>query len=1487
MIYVLPHIHILTNYSIKQQSASESEQFLKQICVGLQNSCIMPQSVCTFNMQPGFLLLGELPSGLDLRVQRLASICNFALRRIKSGSSPLGEIQDVEILVSWGIDTDQLLQQCDAIKKQIGETPLFWINEASIDPGIQEKISAAYCDGFLGIAELESTIADIYKLDELTQLAELSGLQINHKYKSMGIRFPRGSSRRQIHDVYGMLDPTQKVDFHGYYPLLFDQGCTKRCSHCAILSREGFRKGIALSKRLELVEHLCHTQRIRKFNFQDHEMNADLDLLRSFCEQIVEREYKLSFKASFQFKPMRENLFNLLHEAGLEQVTLTLFSGSDRVLYHNNIDARIPQMRKNLRQFHSVGISVNLKIYVGLPGEQYVDFFRTLEFLRQNSRYIKSVETVKLTPLEPNSPLYRAASQSSIKLDPGEVHSWVKQEKDHLNDLTARKQKRLFMLRYVQMLGLHSLPVDTHTDLSIIQKLKSQYDQSKVDVTLVNCPPWGYLNPPVGVAKVSSYIRHHGRTTRILDYNSRFYLEYEEMQRLWHVENKSYWSSDRTFDVIRYIYDHDIERAVEEILDQDSKVIGFSCVDPKERMTVEFIKRLRERCSDLTIILGGPVCGTSEYRNIFFDKLGDKGIDVYVVGEGEDTMLEILERVDRGESLKGTPGTVESDEDGNWHFAPARPNVDIWNAPITTYEEFDLKDYSCQELIVEWSRGCIGTCAFCKAKVLDGKFRSYNPESVVQALKHYVEEYGITKFTVSDLAVNGNWKLLEKVCDKIIESGLEIEIRAQGIPRRQMKLPILKKMKQAGFVEVQWGVESGSDKVLKAMDKDWMFTIDEAQQVVRDCYTAGIKTCMFCMVGYPTEEEEDFQKTYDFIDRNAEYLDMVKSVNSLHIITDTPVHHKAVDFGVSLPEENYHFLWEMPGNTHEIRQERVKRLLDLVKIKGLECLETNYLEGRQFVLLEDYKTRYIPMDERVNLLRRDINTLIDYRMNKQEEWDEIENPRDSFLDKNRDLVGVTQGKLAIVAPKTVEIDLSNNCNFNCVGCWCHCDHLQELKTPAQRKKNHLDFETLKGLVKDLAENGTQTIQLAGPGEPFTHPRIMDIIRYIKGNGLQLHIITNFSFITHAMAQELIDLNVDQLTCSLWAGSPETFVKTHPNQTVETFQKIKEVLTFIGMNKKYNYYPRIKIYNVISNLNSDDLENMLDFGLVVRADTMEFTVVDTVPGKTDFLALDTDDLEKIETAFKKITLQATYPDPPGRKHLKGLSEDQLEEHYEVNAKFFTDMGDYQGFEYEPLNKIMTCRAGLANERMEHDPFERCSNVFFFNQDSCKSCKYVDTCEVDKKDFSIKTRFFAVLGFGSFMRRARLSVKERNQNQSVNLKKPVSEELPSTPLVDTMPCTIGWTYSRITTDGNVIPCCKGYEKPLGNLYQNHFKHIWNDHPYQEFRDKAKNLNKSDIYFQEIGCYKACDNVGHNLEVVKRLNNLKPRESKWLSDAARQTS
>jgi len=1431
------------------------------------------------------LLLGNPAPSPRLRIQNFSKVHNLTVQKISLPLSIDLEIADFYVLFGLGISLTDQLEAGRSIKALIGETPLFFANETSLDPRVRAKIPTSVCDGFIALNELESTIHDMLVCARLTDLADVSGVTINQKRQVVAIS-PRKPKTHHLPAEHLRANLTDQMDSFGYYPVLNSLGCSERCHHCNILSREGFRRQMSTEELATLAVSLNREQGVRKISFLDQDFNQDHESLRLFSEKLIESNCGIEWKAGFFFREFSETLVTLLKESGLKEAHFVIFSGSDRVLKRNNIKQTVKLIRNTLRQFFSSGIVVRLKVMVGLPYENWVDYHRTLAFLESVRPLVHEVQEIRSISMEANSFYSRRHEEFGIQINPGDYTGWVRQERDHLNDHSSRIMKQAFIEHRLKGMGLfHKKGISEQYDLFEMQKRYDEFKASRKDISLVTCPPWGYLNPPVGIAKLAGYLNSKGRTCAVFDFNVDLYLKYEDFQRLWHVENKSYWSNDLTFDVIRSIYDQDIDEAIDQILDINTDLIGFSAVDPKERMTIEFMQRLRENHSELTIILGGQVCGTKEYRHIFFDKLGPGGVDCYVVGEGEDTLMDILTALDNSQSLKDIPGTCHVDTNGEWTFAPSRPKVDLWNLPITTFEEFDLSKYSCQELLLEWSRGCIGTCSFCKAKVLDGKFRSYSPEHVVESLRYYVGNYGIRKYTICDLAVNGNWKLLEKTCDAIIESGIKVELRAQGIPRRQMKLPLLQKMKAAGFVEMQWGVESGSDKVLKAMDKDWMFTIAEAQEVIRNSHVAQIKTCMFCMVGYPTEEEEDHRMTYDFIDRNAEYLDMVKSVNSLHIITDTPIHHKAQEFGLVLPERDYHYLWSMPGNTHEIRQKRVKELLDLIKIKNLECVETNFLEGRQYEMVKDYREEYVPMDEKIARLRKDINQLIDYRMNQAEQWEGDDNPREEFLANHRDLLGVIHGKQAFVGPKIVEIDLSNNCNFNCVGCWCHCDHLEELKTPAQKRKNFLPLETIQGLIKDLADLGTKTIQLAGPGEPFTHPQIMDIIRYIKGNGLELHIITNFSYIDFPVAQELMDLRVDSLTCSLWAGSEEAFLRTHPNQTAKAFHDIKNILTFFGNNKKYNRYPRIKIYNVINHLNATDIENMVQFGREVRADTMEFTVVDTVPGKTEFLSLTLDDVKIIEEQFSRVSASATYPDPPGHKHLAGLSKEQMEEHYELHAKFFTDMGDYQGFDYEPVNKVMTCKAGVSNERMVHDPEWLCANVFYFPSQGCMSCSQFNECQIDKQDFSIKTRFFAVLGFGSFIRRARASAVERSRKEGRGREVAKLNLLPATPFVDTLPCTIGWSYSRITTSGDVIPCCKGYNKPLGNLYENHFKHIWNDHKMREFRFRAKNISKGDAYFEPIGCYKACDNVGNNMEIHKRLKKLKPRELSWLQEEAKR--
>jgi MoaA/NifB/PqqE/SkfB family radical SAM enzyme len=81
------------------------------------------------------------------------------------------------------------------------------------------------------------------------------------------------------------------------------------------------------------------------------------------------------------------------------------------------------------------------------------------------------------------------------------------------------------------------------------------------------------------------------------------------------------------------------------------------------------------------------------------------------------------------------------------------------------------------------------------------------------------------------------------------------------------------------------------------------------------------------------------------------------------------------------------------------------------------------------------------------------------------------------------------------------------------------------------------------------------------------------------------------------------------------------------------------------------------------------------------------------------------------------------------------------------------------------------------------------------------------------------------------------------------------------VNQVPCYTGWIFTRILADGNVAPCCRGVNKIMGNINTKDFCKIWLSDKYNEFRAKARYLDKTDPYFWEIGCMKMCDNLMHN--------------------------
>ena len=460
--------------------------------------------------------------------------------------------------------------------------------------------------------------------------------------------------------------------------------------------------------------------------------------------------------------------------------------------------------------------------------------------------------------------------------------------------------------------------------------------------------------------------------------------------------------------------------------------------------------------------------------------------------------------------------------------------------------------------------------------------------------------------------------------------------------------------------------------------------------------------------------------------------------------------------------------------------------------------------------------------------------------------------------------GIGNGKKAFRGPHIVQIDLTDKCNNTCIGCWIHSPLVRRKEVFANGGKQ-LPFRMVKKLIKDLYSMGTREIILSGSGEPFLYPEIKEVIGVIKSKNIYLNIITSAASINEEIAELLVKSKVDLITASIWAGNSETYTLTHPGKTEADFEKVADNLTRLSFYKKKrgSLKPHLKLYNVICSKNSNDIEGMVEFAKRVDGDSIEFQVIDIIYGKTDILSLTATDREEIARQLERIRERSDLV-PFNAPRRTALDEFTKEE--------FLDFGkiwkDYQEeFYASQYSNSLTCKKGceISDKRIIVSESTSTKDthpaVFWYKLKSpvCGSCTEKVNCLDNKAAISVK--LLNILGIGSFLRRLFCS----------DLEKGIYEEQ-----VNAVSCYMGWYYARVLTDGNVIPCCKAAELPLGNLHKTDFSRIWHSSSYEEFRFKAKNLPKSDKYFSKLNCIKSCDNWGMNLGIEKTIKEFAGKDA-----------
>lgn len=264
------------------------------------------------------------------------------------------------------------------------------------------------------------------------------------------------------------------------------------------------------------------------------------------------------------------------------------------------------------------------------------------------------------------------------------------------------------------------------------------------------------------------------------------------------------------------------------------------------------------------------VCGGVHSTAVPIETLKALNVDCVVMGEGEYTIKELCETELSESKLKGVRG-IAYRYNGKIRMNESRELIEnLDELPFPARRLLDFDRYLVYDLIrgtyrgkhttIIASRGCPYRCIYCSSHLIFGrKVRRRSADSVLDEVEYLIENYGIKGvwFVDDTFTIGKNWVL--NFCKRIRERKLRFEWGCQARVNTVSE-EMLKAMKKAGCIQLDFGVESGSNKVLKVLKKDIdTDTIKGAFKLARRC---GLRTLATFMVGNPEETKEDIEKTY-------------------------------------------------------------------------------------------------------------------------------------------------------------------------------------------------------------------------------------------------------------------------------------------------------------------------------------------------------------------------------------------------------------------------------------------------------------------------------------------------------------------------------------------------------------------------------------------------------------------------------------------------
>ena len=355
----------------------------------------------------------------------------------------------------------------------------------------------------------------------------------------------------------------------------------------------------------------------------------------------------------------------------------------------------------------------------------------------------------------------------------------------------------------------------------------------ELDILYINAPsayPGSMLShriqglPPLGLGYLATYIRQFGYTSQILDF---------------------------------YIRSITLVELSKVLCEQTPKTVGISTTTETYNCGLRIAAFIKKNFPDIPILMGGCHV-TFEYN----DALNSGVVDYVIRNEGEITTRELLDYLLKGIGrIENIDGICYKNSSGAVIRNRNRKYItNLDSLPMPDRSFFDLKSYTFPASI-STSRGCPGNCIFCAATALSGGcYRIRSAQNIVNEFI-YLIDLVLKHVNIIDDTMTANIDRLDEFLNIMIDQEINMNWNCESRVDIMTK-SLLKKMKEAGCISIQFGVEAGSQEMLDCLKKN--VTMEQIRNVFTWAQELGITTATCLIIGQPFDTKDTIKNTVSF-----------------------------------------------------------------------------------------------------------------------------------------------------------------------------------------------------------------------------------------------------------------------------------------------------------------------------------------------------------------------------------------------------------------------------------------------------------------------------------------------------------------------------------------------------------------------------------------------------------------------------------------------